>query len=260
MTSSSSSETLFRAQDDAQLATGAATHGLSADILSRSARRLRILALMYTFTFFMAGFLPSLLFEADRARMLATFVYWVPDLIAIAMALVVAAFTLIERVPVPVVLNVGLAFLVVSSYGDRDRRVHRSRAARQQRMDRPVLGRRLDAALHRRGADTTEQSAAGHAGIRERGPDRDRMDGRHRAARRSSRDHGSSSFAIVFPYLLVVVLAYARPARRVCARQGSHACAGAWAAIGWSSGSATAAWAKCGAPGIGCSRAPRRSS
>jgi serine/threonine-protein kinase len=91
--------------------------GLSDDILSQSVRRLRILALLYAFTFFMAGFFPNLLFPGDRARMLSDPANWVPGVVAIALALVVAAFTLSRRVPLPVLMNVGLAFLVASNYG-----------------------------------------------------------------------------------------------------------------------------------------------
>jgi eukaryotic-like serine/threonine-protein kinase len=72
---------------------------------------------MYAFTFFMAAFLPSLLFEEGRSQMMASFAYWIPDVVAIAMALIVAAFTLSDRIPLPVVLNVGLAFLIASNYG-----------------------------------------------------------------------------------------------------------------------------------------------
>jgi len=72
---------------------------------------------MYAFTFFMTGFLPNLIFHDGRARMMADFVYWIPGIIAIALALIVAAVTLSDRVPLPVVLNVGLAFLIASNYG-----------------------------------------------------------------------------------------------------------------------------------------------
>jgi serine/threonine-protein kinase len=93
------------------------TRGLSPGLLSQSARRLRILALLYAFTFFMAGFFPNLLFEADRTRMMGHAAHWVPGTIAIAMALLVAVFTRASRVPLPVVMNVGLVFLVASNYG-----------------------------------------------------------------------------------------------------------------------------------------------
>ena len=39
------------------LTSGGGTGGLSPELLSESARRLRTLALLYAFTFFMAGFL-----------------------------------------------------------------------------------------------------------------------------------------------------------------------------------------------------------
>jgi eukaryotic-like serine/threonine-protein kinase len=91
--------------------------GLSTEILSQSARRLRVLALIYAFTFFMAAFFPNLLFAEERRRMIAELGYWVPDMIAIVMALLVALFTRSNRVSLPVMMNLGLAFLVASNYG-----------------------------------------------------------------------------------------------------------------------------------------------
>jgi serine/threonine-protein kinase len=117
MTSHASGEKLLRPHEPATASTAEATRGLSAEILGRSARRLRILALMYAFTFFMAAFFPNLIFSDRRAAMLADFVYWVPAIVAIAMALVVAAFTLYPAMPLTTVLNVGLIFLVASNYG-----------------------------------------------------------------------------------------------------------------------------------------------
>jgi serine/threonine-protein kinase len=110
------SDTLLRPRDLLAAPTGDGTRGLSTAILSRSARRLRILALMYAFTFFMAAFLPNLLFAETRAQMRATFEYWVPGVVAIAMALVVASVTLVKRMPLPAVLNIGLVFLIASNY------------------------------------------------------------------------------------------------------------------------------------------------
>jgi hypothetical protein len=46
--------------------------GLPADLLGQSAARLRILAFLYAFVFFMAGVFPALLF--DRARFLGSMV------------------------------------------------------------------------------------------------------------------------------------------------------------------------------------------
>jgi tRNA A-37 threonylcarbamoyl transferase component Bud32 len=118
MTSHSEAETLLRPQKAAHKATSLETdRGLSTEILSQSARRLRVLALIYAFTFFMAAFFPNLLFAAERRQMMAELAYWLPDMIAIAMALLVALFTRSDRVSLSIVMNVGLAFLVASNYG-----------------------------------------------------------------------------------------------------------------------------------------------
>jgi eukaryotic-like serine/threonine-protein kinase len=96
---------------------GQRTSALAPELLRSSARRLRVLTLLYAFTFFMAGFFPSLLFADERAHMIEQPVHWVPGVVSIALALLVAAFTRLPSVPVMTVLNVGLVFEVVSSYG-----------------------------------------------------------------------------------------------------------------------------------------------
>ena len=52
--------------------------GFPSDLLSRSAERLRVLALLYAFVFFMGGIFPALLFPADRAPFLGSFAQWGP--------------------------------------------------------------------------------------------------------------------------------------------------------------------------------------
>jgi len=98
-------------------ATSGGTRGLSPELLRQSARRLRVLALLYAFTFFMAAFFPALLFAEDRARTFQDPANWVPGVVSIALALLVCGFTLSTRVPLPVVMNVGLGFEVASCYG-----------------------------------------------------------------------------------------------------------------------------------------------
>src|SRR2546422_2308541 len=83
--------------------------GFPTDLLSQSAGRLRVLALLYAFVFFMAGIFPALLFPADRARFLGGFVQWGPGVIGIAVALLVAAVIRSPRVPPPPGMNPGLA-------------------------------------------------------------------------------------------------------------------------------------------------------
>ena len=89
--------------------------GLPSDLLAQSARRLRVLALLYAVVFFMAGIFPALLLSP--AHFFSAFVQWGPATIAISVALVVAALTRIPRIPLKVVMHIGLAFEVVSSFG-----------------------------------------------------------------------------------------------------------------------------------------------
>jgi serine/threonine-protein kinase len=96
---------------------GHPTGSLSPELLSQSARRLRVLTLLYAFTFFMAGFLPSLILPEDRAMFFGNPEHWVPGVISIAVALGVYGFTMSRRVPLSTVMNVGLVFEVVSCYG-----------------------------------------------------------------------------------------------------------------------------------------------
>src|SRR5438477_8834378 len=90
--------------------------GFPLDLLSQSAGRLRVLALLYAFVCFMAGVFPALLFKDQRARFLGSFLQWGPGVIAIVVALLVAAVIRSARLPLPTAMNIGLAFEVASSY------------------------------------------------------------------------------------------------------------------------------------------------
>jgi serine/threonine-protein kinase len=90
--------------------------GFPADLLIRSAERLRVVALLYAFVFFMAGILPALVFPDERARFLSTFAQWGPAVVGIAMGLLVALVIRSGRFPMSAVMNLGLIFEVVSSY------------------------------------------------------------------------------------------------------------------------------------------------
>jgi serine/threonine-protein kinase len=91
--------------------------GLPPDLLAQSATRLRTLALLYAFCFFMSDFLPMLVFETQRAYALAAAIRWVPSAVSIAVALLVAASTWSTRVAVGTALTLGLVFEVVGSFG-----------------------------------------------------------------------------------------------------------------------------------------------
>jgi plasmid stabilization system protein ParE len=90
--------------------------GFPTDLLSQSAARLRILALLYAFIFFMAAVVPALLFPSERARFFGSFLLWGPSVIGIAVAVLLAAGIRSPRVPLQTTMNLGLAFEIVSSY------------------------------------------------------------------------------------------------------------------------------------------------
>ena len=96
---------------------GRGTASLAPELLSQSVRRLRALVLLYAFIFFMAAFFTAVLFADDRARLFQDPVNWVPGVVSITVALLVWAFTLSRRVPLSMVMSVGLVFEIVSSYG-----------------------------------------------------------------------------------------------------------------------------------------------
>ena len=96
---------------------GNRTGALPPELLGQSARRLRILCLLYAFTFFMAGFFPNLVFADNRARFLGSPESWLPGVISIAAALIVWAVATNPKVPLSRVMNIGLLFEVVSCYG-----------------------------------------------------------------------------------------------------------------------------------------------
>lgn len=108
--------TLMRT-DVADPTAGAISSSLPSDLLAQSAARLRVLALLYAFVFFMAGVFPMLLSRADRAQLVGSFMHWGPSAISIALALLVAAVIRSDRVPLSRVMNIGLAFEIASSYG-----------------------------------------------------------------------------------------------------------------------------------------------
>jgi serine/threonine-protein kinase len=107
--------TLMQPEAREQSARGVSS-GLPVDLLGESAARLRVLALLYAFVFFMAGVLPALVLPGERARFLGSFVSWGPGAIGIAVALLVAAVVGSARLSLPAAMDVGLAFEIVSSY------------------------------------------------------------------------------------------------------------------------------------------------
>jgi len=89
---------------------------LPVDLLNQAAGRLRILALLYAFVFFMAGIFPALVFPDARAQYFASVLLWGPGVVGIAIALLVAAVIRSARLSPPAMMTVGLAFEIASSY------------------------------------------------------------------------------------------------------------------------------------------------
>jgi hypothetical protein len=94
-----------------------ATTGLPPDLLNRAATRLQTLAWLYAFTFFMAAFLPQLLLPTLRRIFFEHPVNWAPGVISIAVGVSVALAIRLAALRPATVTVVALAFEVVGSYG-----------------------------------------------------------------------------------------------------------------------------------------------
>jgi eukaryotic-like serine/threonine-protein kinase len=94
-----------------------ATTGLPPDLLNRVATRLQVLAWLYAFTFFMAGFFPMLVTADGRRMLIEVPLHWLPGTLSIAVAVAVALSIRFGKLPPGAVTLLGLAFEVVSSYG-----------------------------------------------------------------------------------------------------------------------------------------------
>jgi eukaryotic-like serine/threonine-protein kinase len=92
-------------------------NALPPELLAQSARRLRVLALQYAFIFFMSDPLLAILFPEDRAVFLSSALRWAPSVTSITAALLLAASTWSRRLAVGTVLDIGLVFEVVGSFG-----------------------------------------------------------------------------------------------------------------------------------------------
>ena len=93
---------------------GESSVGLPSDVLGQSAARLQILAVLYALVYFLAGVFPMLAIPQERARFVGSPIQWAPAVIAIVVAVLLAA--VIRRVPPPRAMTLGLIFEIVSSY------------------------------------------------------------------------------------------------------------------------------------------------
>jgi serine/threonine-protein kinase len=97
-----------------------AAHGMSSglpvDLLSQSAARLRVLALLYAFIFFMAGVFPFFVLPVERARFFGSILMWGPAVVGIAVGLAVAALVRSPSLSLPKAMRLAPVFEIVSSY------------------------------------------------------------------------------------------------------------------------------------------------
>jgi serine/threonine-protein kinase len=91
--------------------------GLPTDLISQSAYRLRTLASLYAFVFFMADFFPQLINPEARAMLVSHMAMWLPGTVSILMALAVAFVSCSKVISLHTAMVIGLAFEVVGSYG-----------------------------------------------------------------------------------------------------------------------------------------------
>lgn len=90
--------------------------GFPTDLLRRSARRLQVIALLYAAVFFMAGMLPALMRAGDREIFLGDALQWGPGVAGIAVAIAVAAIIQFTSIAPLQAMTLGLVFEVASSY------------------------------------------------------------------------------------------------------------------------------------------------
>ena len=117
MAAPAESNTLVPLKDRRTTGARESTFGLPADVVSQSATRLQIIALLYAFVFAMAGYVPPLFIPEDRAHLFSSFIHWGPGAIAITVALLVALVMRSPRLEPPIVMNIALVFEIVGSYG-----------------------------------------------------------------------------------------------------------------------------------------------
>src|SRR3989475_12149115 len=98
-------------------ASGPGSQGLPRDLIRQATPRLRVMALLYAGIFFLASFFPSLISEAGRAVLVGAVVQWLPGVISISVALVVAAVVGNPRLSPRVAAGIAIVFEIASSYG-----------------------------------------------------------------------------------------------------------------------------------------------
>ena len=110
--------TLIRA-DSAPSASGRRTSSwtLPPDLLAEAVGRLRSSALLYALAYFLAAFLPALIVAERRAMLAANPSQWIPRVLSIAVALILAWLASRRGIPARLKLYAALGFEVLGSFG-----------------------------------------------------------------------------------------------------------------------------------------------
>jgi serine/threonine-protein kinase len=117
-----SDETLIHPKDSGRPSTPGARRlkkraELPADLLRQATGRLRALCYLYAIVFVLADFVPTFYYGRYREFFFSSFAGWGPATISIALALLVAALTYTHRIRSQHVMDIGLLFGAVGSYG-----------------------------------------------------------------------------------------------------------------------------------------------
>lgn len=90
--------------------------GLPEDLLRKAAGRLRVVALVFSFGFLIANFVPPI-FEPTGQRVFGSVLGWGPGAFSIAMGLMVAGLASTPRIRPGTLMNIGMVFGVLGSFG-----------------------------------------------------------------------------------------------------------------------------------------------
>jgi serine/threonine-protein kinase len=98
-------------------ASGPRSQGLPRDLIRQATARLRVMALLYAVIFFLADFGQSLITAHGRMMLGASVADWLPGTLSIAVALLVAAVVTNPRLSYRGAAAIAIVFEIVSSYG-----------------------------------------------------------------------------------------------------------------------------------------------
>jgi hypothetical protein len=119
METATGAPTLLRPEDARRLSShaGSRSQGLPTDLAVKATNRLFVLAVLYAAVFFLAAYFPTLWSARDRAMLVSHPYHWLPGVLAIAVALVVASVIRSPRLSFGAAATLALVFEIVSSYG-----------------------------------------------------------------------------------------------------------------------------------------------